>query len=147
MAGRAPVIAFGSGQPHLAGAPSEAAHSRERAMALGVHADAIVVGPDSLCAVEECTGIARMLRGRGVHSVIPCTSAYHVARAVPHYRRAGFEVMPLPSDFMSRDEDERVDMRMLIPGASALGGTNRCAKEWLGRAAQLLGSALHLGER
>ena len=135
-AGRAPIIAFGSGVGRTPNAPTEGPFSRDRAISLGVPADAIVVGGDAYYTSDEATSVAEQLRARGATRIILCTSAFHMQRAIWHYEQEGFDVTPLPSHFLTRGADERFEWRQLIPSARALEQTDVCFKEWLGRAAQ-----------
>ena len=135
QAERAPLIAFGSGRPNVPGAPNEAEFNRDRAICMGVPADAIILGAESSFTSDEAANLAGRLRGRGVRSIILCTSAYHLNRAIPHYESFGFSVTPLPSDFLVATPLPTTDLRMLLPSADALDRTDCCAKEWLGWAA------------
>jgi len=135
-AGRAPIIAFGSGVGRTPNAPTEGPWSRDRAISLGVPADAILVGDDAYFTSDEAVNVTDKLRARGVKSILLCTSAFHMQRSLWHYRQLGFDVTPLPSHFLTRGTAERFDWRQLIPSARALEQTDLCFKEWLGRAAQ-----------
>jgi uncharacterized SAM-binding protein YcdF (DUF218 family) len=135
-AGRAPILAFGSGFGRTPNAPTEGPWSRDRAVSLGVPADAILVGGDAYFTSDEATHVAERLRSRGVKRVILCTSAFHMQRSIWHYEQEGFDVTPLPCHFLTRGADERFDWRQLIPSARALEQADLCFKEWLGRAAQ-----------
>lgn len=135
-AGRAPLLAFGSGVGRTPDAPTEGPWSRDRAISLGVPADSILVGGDAYYTSDEATSVAEQLRARGATRIILCTSAFHMHRAIWHYEDEGFEVIPLPCHFLTRGVDERFDWRHLIPSARALEQTDTCAKEWLGRSAQ-----------
>jgi uncharacterized SAM-binding protein YcdF (DUF218 family) len=133
FAGRAPILALGNGKPAFDGAPTEAEHARDRAIARGVPADAIVVGAGANFTSDECSNLAPLLRERGVEHIILCTSAHHMARSIPHYRAAGFTVTPLPCHFLTRGEAERFRWMKLVPTAAALETVDLCAKNWLGR--------------
>ena len=137
-AGRAPIIAFGSGVGRTPNAPTEGPWSRDRAISLGVPPDAILVGDDAYYTSDEAAHVADQLRSRGVKSVILCTSAFHMQRSIWHYEQEGFDVTPLPSHFLTRGTAERFEWRQLIPSARALEQADLCAKEWLGRAAQMV---------
>jgi uncharacterized SAM-binding protein YcdF (DUF218 family) len=135
-AGRAPLLAFGSGMGRTPDAPTEGPWSHDRAISLGVPADAIVVGGDAYYTSDEAASVATQLRARRVTRIILCTSAFHMQRAIWHYEQEGFHVTPLPCHFLTRGTAERFDWRQLIPSARALEQTDTCVKEWLGRAAQ-----------
>ena len=139
-AGRAPILAFGSGVGRTPNAPTEGPWSRDRAISLGVPAEAIVVGADSYYTSDEAASVAEQLRARGATRIILCTSAFHMQRARWHYEQEGFDVTPLPSHFLTRGvagPEHAFEWRELIPSARALEQTDLCVKEWLGRAAQL----------
>ena len=138
-AGRAPILAFGSGVGRTPNAPTEGPWNRDRAISLGVPADAIVVGTDAYFTSDEAASLAEQLRAHGATRILLCTSAFHMKRALWHYEQEGFIVTPLPSHFLTRGAREpgyTFDWRELIPSARALEQTDMCVKEWLGRATQ-----------
>lgn len=133
FADRAPILALGNGKPAFDGAPTEAEHARDRAIDRGVPSDAIIVGPGANFTSDECSNIAPLLHDRGVKHIILCTSAHHMARAIPHYRAAGFTVTALPCHFLTRGKAERFRPMWLVPSAQALEAVDLAAKNWLGR--------------
>jgi uncharacterized SAM-binding protein YcdF (DUF218 family) len=135
-ADRAPLIAFGSGVGRTPNAPTEGPWSRDRAISLGVPPDAILVGGDAFYTSDEAHSVAERLHARGATRIILCTSAFHMHRAMWHYRQEGFDVTPLPCHFLTRGTSDRFGWDQLIPSARALEQADLCVKEWLGRAAQ-----------
>jgi uncharacterized SAM-binding protein YcdF (DUF218 family) len=58
------------------------------------------------------------------------TSAYHMPRAVGAFRQAGFDVIPFPVDFRTRDAGD-----LLRPFGNVAAGLQRAdlaVKEWIG---------------
>ena len=132
--GKAPLVAFGGGSTGVAGTPTEGQWNRDRAIARGVPADRALCGPAALYTSDESAGIAELLRARGVRRLIVCTSALHMPRALAKYGAQGFEVVALPSDFLTRGTAEGFSFALLIPRGLALPHVDLAAKELLGRA-------------
>jgi len=131
-AGKAPVIVFGSGDSGVPGAPAEGEWNRARAIDRGVPAQAAVAADQALFTSDESLNVAAKLSERGARTVILCTSATHMPRAAGHYRRLGFDVIPMPCDFATAGPSEGWSFTMLIPRAHALAAVDTAAKEWLG---------------
>lgn len=141
-AGKAPLFVVGGGTMPMPGEPLVGEYLRELAIDRGVPAAAVLRCGRALYTTDEGVEIARMLRERGVDSIILCTSAYHMPRARLVYERLGFRVTPLPADFDTQGYAERFSPLLLVPRGLALGQTESCLKEWLGLTlGRLLGSA------
>ena len=65
-------------------------------------------------------------------AIVVLGGAMHLPRAAEHYRRLGFTVTALPSDFATQGEAERWSWALLIPRAAALAQVDDVAKEWMG---------------
>jgi uncharacterized SAM-binding protein YcdF (DUF218 family) len=132
-AGRAPLLVFGGGGTGVPGTPTEGEWNRRRATERGVPADAALAAGVARFTSDESASVAAVLHGRGARTVIVCSSAMHLPRAAEHYRRLGFDVIPLPCDFATRGAAEGWSWALLIPRGVALAQTDAAAKEWLGR--------------
>jgi len=66
--------------------------------------------------------------------VLLVTSAWHMSRAKMLFDRAGFEVVPAPTDFeMSCSAERPLDFGDFIPAADPLLRNSCAVKEWVGR--------------
>jgi len=62
------------------------------------------------------------------------TSAWHMSRAKTLFERAGFDIVPAPSDFeMSCAAEERLEFGDFFPSADALLRNSVAVKEWVAR--------------
>jgi uncharacterized SAM-binding protein YcdF (DUF218 family) len=85
----------------------------------------------STTTTENAADTARLLLPRGVRRILLVTSALHMRRARGLFERAGFEVVPAPTDIeVARRPFE---WRDLVPDAEALDGSARAMKEVVGR--------------
>lgn len=142
QSGKAPLLVLGGGtfpgpDPSFVGE-----YLRAQAEARGVPPSCILSCGKVYFTTDEGAEAAQLLRSRNVHSILLCTSAYHLPRARRIYESLGFEVVPLPADFDTQGAAERFSPLMLIPRGSALAVTENCIKEWLGLA---VGRLLGLG--
>lgn len=64
------------------------------------------------------------------------TSAYHTPRSVGVFRHAGFDVIPAPVDYRTRDSDDAYRMFESVP--SGLQRLDLAVREWIGLAAYWL---------
>ena len=65
-------------------------------------------------------------------TVIVCSSAMHLPRAANRYRALGFQVIPLPCDFATRDAAEAWSWALLSPRGLGLAQIDSAFKEWMG---------------
>ncbi len=90
---------------------------------------------------QEAIAIRKLLQGVDHSAVSPrillVTSAFHMRRAQRLFERQGLKVVPFPVDFQARGQWAgpvwRDPTQWLLPTASALDGTSRALREWLGR--------------
>lgn len=129
-AGKAPLVVLSGGTVHVEeGAEAEA--MREFLVDLGVPATAMLLEGSSTTTTENAADTARLLLPRGVRRILLVTSALHMRRARGLFERAGFEVVPAPTDIeVARRPFE---WRDLVPDAEALDGSARAMKEVVGR--------------
>jgi uncharacterized SAM-binding protein YcdF (DUF218 family) len=93
--GFAPLLAF-SGPAPQPSRPAEAEVRAEMARSFGVPPTAIVAEPTALTTRGEASGMATLLRPRGVATILLVTSSPHMARSRRLFERAGFSVYPAP---------------------------------------------------
>lgn len=134
-AGRAPLMVFGGGGTGVEGTPTEGEWNRARAVERGVPEGAALAAGRAMYTSDESQLMAERLRERGATRIIVCSSAAHLPRAAEHYRRLGFEVVPLPSDFSTRGAAEGWSWALLVPRGVALAQVDGVVKEWMGRVA------------
>lgn len=137
-AGKAPLLAMGGGLLAMPGEPPVSDFLRQKAVERGVPPEAILTCGSVRFTTDEGAEIVRLLRDRGVDSILLCTSGYHMPRARMVYEALGMRVIPLPADFLSQGTGERFSPLMLLPRGAALSQTEACVKEWLGLAAMSL---------
>jgi uncharacterized SAM-binding protein YcdF (DUF218 family) len=92
----APIIVF-SGAENSAG-HSEAESRAALAEDVGIPGDAIVTERSALTTHEEGVNIGRLLSARGARRVLLVADAQGMRRASAVFTRAGFEVLPAPTD-------------------------------------------------
>jgi uncharacterized SAM-binding protein YcdF (DUF218 family) len=80
---------------------------------------------------ENALNSARLLERDGIRHVYLVTHAWHMRRAVPAFERAGMEVTPAPTMFMTRDEAETT-VYDLVPSISGLAMSYTALHEQLG---------------
>jgi uncharacterized SAM-binding protein YcdF (DUF218 family) len=109
---------------------SEAEAMHQFLLDLGVPDKAIMLEATSGNTIANARKSYRLLSGQRVKRIILVTSALHMLRARRIFERAGFRVIPAPTDF------EVIDMPFtifrLLPDADALEGSARAMKELVG---------------
>ena len=84
----------------------------------------------TLCGKDGAMGASRPTKPR----ILLVTSAWHMSRAKMLFDRAGFDVIPAPTDFeMSCVAENPVGFGDFIPSADALLGNSAAIKEWVAR--------------
>ncbi len=107
---------------------------------LGVPSDALWLQTESRNTYEDAVYCARILKSKGIRSVLLITSAWHMPRAVDLFRSQGVKVVPLPVDFTVTEAgwqqlihgDLRQQLLALVPSADNLALTSHMLKEHLG---------------
>lgn len=100
---------------------------------LGVPREAIWFSEEPRNTEEESKLIKKQLSGDRPRIYL-VTSAWHMARAKMLFDRAGFEVIPVPTDFeMSCAGERSLEFGDFIPSADALLRNSCAVKEWIGR--------------
>lgn len=131
-AGKAPLLVLSGGTVHR-GEPSEAEAMRQFLVDMGVPATAMLLEGRSRTTSENAAETARLLQPRGIRRILLVTSALHMRRARGLFERAGFEVIPAPTDY----EVVHRPFRLLdvVPDTEYLDGSGRAIKEIVGRLA------------
>jgi len=96
----------------------------------GIASDRIVIEKDSRDTYENAVFTRRLLKPAAQDRWLLVTSAYHMPRAVGAFRRAGFDVIPFPVDFRTRDARD-----LFRPFGNVAAGLQRAdlaVQEWLG---------------
>lgn len=117
-------------QPGLQG---EAFYARELLALWGVAPDAMVTETKSRNTLQNAEYSAAILERNGWEKVLLVTSATHMSRAVLAFRRAGVEVVPVPTDFTAVDASAP-EVFSWIPTIGAFWATTRAVHEYVGRA-------------
>ena len=79
--------------------------------------------------MENAAYSAQVLQEAGIRKIYLVTHAWHMPRAVLAFEKAGLEVIPAPTAFVSRSDGQLQDF---LPSASALQLTYYAIHEWLG---------------
>ena len=93
--GLAPLLVL-SGAPAQTGGRPEAQVRAGLAGELGVPPAAVVLLGTARTTREEAVEVGKLLKPRGVRRILLVTDGDHMARALPLFERAGFEVLPAP---------------------------------------------------
>lgn len=139
--GAAPRILVSGGsfeKPAPQSSPAEEAH--QVLLMLGVPSEAMWLETESRNTHENAVNSWEMLAPMGLNKVLLVTSASHMPRAVPLFREQGFEVTPMPTDYLVTragwhqlsQPDLFQQIMNLTPSAGDLAVTTRILKEYLG---------------
>jgi len=82
---------------------------------LGVPADEIIIEDKSRDTFENAKFTQKICARLGFTNPILVTSAYHLKRAVKSFKKAGLEVLPFPSGFISW-RDKQYKWKAYLPG-------------------------------
>lgn len=98
-AGLAPRIVMSGGGARAINGPGDAVFMAETARALGVPSDAIVIEPESHSTLQNAWLTARLPGVNPSQPILLVTHRYHLPRATPSFRWAGFEeITPIAAD-------------------------------------------------
>lgn len=92
---------------------------------------------DSLDTEDNARNTARILRDEGLQHVVLVTHAAHMRRSIAEFSLQGVEVIPAPTGFLTRHDDEEGGIGLLdyFPSPSAAFAAWYATHEWLGLAA------------
>lgn len=79
---------------------------------------------------ENAARMAELAGRDGVRRIALVTDAVHMARAAAAFRRAGFEVVPAPTDF---PRPRRGSLLEWLPSTDGIATCRHVLREWLGR--------------
>jgi uncharacterized SAM-binding protein YcdF (DUF218 family) len=79
---------------------------------------------------ENATRMAAVLGREGIHRIALVTEAFHMQRAAAAFRRAGFDVVPAPTNFPGVAESPWLEWLPSVHGAERC---RQLLREWLGR--------------
>lgn len=107
---------------------------------MGVPSDAIWLEQQSRNTYENGVESRKILADKQVDRILLITSATHMTRARKVFEAQGFDVIPLPTDYIVTYEDWDFYMRgslavqlfNILPQVDYLSLTTRCLKEYLG---------------
>ena len=120
-AGKAPVVVLSGGNLPWSSAPRPEAESMAAFVEeWGVPRSAMIVEARSRTTRENAVESARLLRARGVRSILLVTSAMHMPRAVEAFGPTGLRVIPSPAGFGVVDSKNR-PLLSWLPSSGAIG--------------------------
>lgn len=133
-AGKAPLIVLSGGDSPLL-AKSRSVHEADEMRNLleewGVPDSAIVVEDRSINTHENAMFTRELLEPSGIGHIILVTSAAHMPRAAATFRKVGFDMIPVPADFLTGWE-RQISVFDWFPGTGALRDSSKAMHEWLG---------------
>ena len=128
QAGKAPLVLLTGGS--TTGSRPEAEQLRDYLELMGMPRSALLLERQSLDTRQNAQYSKVLLEARGVRKITLVTSAYHMRRALPLFERAGFEVIPAPTDYQRLVGKPPVPV--WLPTADDLGRTTAAIKEYVG---------------
>jgi uncharacterized SAM-binding protein YcdF (DUF218 family) len=129
-ANKASIIIFTRGKVPWKIGPAECDLLREKAIEMGVDSNRIVITGEVATTEDEAREVNKILSSKG-KKIILVTSAFHIPRATINFDAKGFDVQPYPVDF--KVSEYKVTPMDFIPNSGALGGTEKCIREMIGR--------------
>jgi len=100
-------VVFSGGSPNLfTPKADEAAAAKRFLMELGVREDRIIVENRSRNTTENATFTRDLVRQKPGETWFLVTSAIHIPRAVGSFRKAGFDVVPYPAEYLTSGRPE-----------------------------------------
>lgn len=132
-AGKAPLILVSGGQVPMFGKSimTESEAARSILEEWGVPESAILIETRSKNTAENARFSCELLAGRGIHRALLVTSASHMPRAAGVFRKAGLEVSPAPTDYLTGWPQPDLAFR-LLPGPDALNNSAVALREYAG---------------
>jgi uncharacterized SAM-binding protein YcdF (DUF218 family) len=131
-AGRAEfVILSGGGAPDRPDKLTEAEAGALFLNDMGVPQDAILLDTESRTTRDHILYLSPIVEEAGFQRLLLVTSATHMRRSEAVFREAGFDVVPVATDF-SVGELPVQSLRRYMPSAGALEGSTRAIHEYVG---------------
>lgn len=128
-AGKAPLVVLSGGSDLSVSLAPEALAMSAFIQDLGVPAAAVLLEPDSRSTRENARFTARLLRDRKIDQVLLVTSAWHMSRALAHFRAQGLTVTPAATD---HSPTLTPGMAGWLPDPGSLESSSRALKEVVG---------------
>lgn len=140
QAGKAPRLVLSGGLlPSGRTGRTEGDAMRQAALGRGVPEKAIRVVRGVSVTADEARAVEKLAESEGFRKLILVTSAFHTARALYLFERAGLEATPFPVDYQARREP--FTAMALVPQADSLVKTEILLKEIYGLLYYRLGGA------
>lgn len=127
-AGKAPVLLLTGG--NAPGFEPEAVSMKKILRTLGIPEEAMVLEEKSRNTRQNAEYSADILHARAVNKILLVTSAYHMRRAEFEFTRFGFQIVPAATDYQLVETP--ATLLDWLPDASALAGSTRAIREYLG---------------
>lgn len=131
------VFTGGASAVFLRDGLDEAAAARKLFIELGIAADRIVIERESRNTWENAVFTRRLVQPKPGERWVMITSAWHMPRSVGIFRVAGFDVVPYPVDYETRDTASEL-VRPILPVSRGLDLVDRMVREWIGLVAYRL---------
>jgi uncharacterized SAM-binding protein YcdF (DUF218 family) len=129
--GRVPLVYAGGSFNRSTGAPIESPVIAKVAVRAGVAPSHLIFEDGSSTTFESAQGISRLWPGRfqdAPRRIVLVTSAWHMRRSAAVFRRQGFEVNTISTDFRADVRDTR--RPEWLPTLEAFGLTELAWREW-----------------
>lgn len=132
-AGKAPLVLLSGGTVPGFGEKlvPEAEAAKDLLQRWGVPSEAILVETQSRNTHENAIFSRPILLQKNARRVLLVTSAFHMPRATAIFRKAGMDVTPVPTDYLSGWEGRDL-VSSLIPDAEGLYRSSVALREWIG---------------
>jgi uncharacterized SAM-binding protein YcdF (DUF218 family) len=114
----------------------EAVDARRLWLDLGVAPERITIEDKSRNTDENARFTWNVLQPKPGQRFLLVTSAYHMARSVGLFRKAGFDVIPYPVDYRTRGN--LADLKPMSPASEGLARVDLATREWTGLVAYRL---------
>lgn len=123
-------ILFSGGQV-FADSGNEANIAKRQLMGLGVPETDILTENRSLNTEQNATHTALLMKSKGLSHPILVTSAFHMPRAMIHFKNNGLMPLAYPTDY-TVSLDRRLYLARFTPSPGAMNNTGTALKEYLG---------------
>lgn len=130
-AGKAPRILIAGGNVFGGDGISEASAIADFLVFMGVGRDDIILESESRNTRENAVNSAAIWRSQGFGTGLLVTSAMHMPRALAAFRKVGMDLIPVPIDYLSGEDDDPFPL-LFLPNAASLRVSSLAIKEWLG---------------
>jgi uncharacterized SAM-binding protein YcdF (DUF218 family) len=126
------LVSGGSSDPDRAASLTEGVMMQRIAQSEFALDNPIWVEDSSRTTRENASNSSRILKAKGINTILLVTQAAHMARAVTAFQRNGMQVIAAPTLFFNEQPDA-LDINSWIPSAAAIDIVRYVLHEWLGR--------------